>query len=83
MMMYLSDSFSKRFKFLSKACLKSWDTIIFKTVIVQWVVLAGRVIKMPEQFQKTRAKTRIKNKNVQICLVAKRCRLNRSRPVSA
>ena len=60
MMMYLSDSFSKRFKFLSKACLKSWDTIIFKTVIVQWVVLAGRVIKTPEQKFERRPELRIK-----------------------
>ena len=51
-MMCLSDSFSKRFKFLSRACLKSWDNITFETVILQWVVLAERVMKMPEQFKK-------------------------------
>ena len=82
-MICLSDSFSKRFKFLSRACLKSWDNIIFETVILQWVVLAGRVMKMPEQLKKTRAKTRIKNKNVEIPLAARRCRLIRPPPVSA
>ena len=51
MKMCLNNSFSKRFEFHSNAFSKLWNNTIFETVILQWVVLAGRVMKMPEQFQ--------------------------------